>query len=395
MVDLSVLFNETINNINGIHTISDPNKLILTSELISTAYMSTDNIKRKEAENKLEIIQKTSISQHLTELFQIIYNINNQNSALEERIIIYTSALLRKIMNFEKFDDPLTIIQLIGLNVLCLFKENIFIKNKMKLSVALEYLINLSTLIDVKSQVILVVLNFLDTYLENQENLSKTLTKMLIIKVMIHQIFENSSITQKLFIIFQKVLFNLKTSINALLISLTTPDNNSLHNENLEILILITDIISIFFQKSLNDHEYKHHLKNFIQNQECLELFLKIFLMQIKNDGMNILTFHENDDIINAINNIKYNIIHSINILHHYIGNNEEQYALNFNEMSNSHYQVFNESLLKNIVAQFKLIFCDGKFLEENKKIIEVKNIIIFIFLIIIIKVSIISTIIK
>ena len=239
----------------------------------------------------------------------------------------------------------------------------------MKLSIALEYLINLSSFLEIKSQINLVVLNFLENYLENNDNASKTLTKMLIIKVMIHQIFENSDITQKLFNIFKMVLFNLKTLINLLILNLSAIDQNDLQNENLEVLILITDVISILFQKSLNDQENNHHLRIFIENKDCLELFLLILLMEIRNDGINILAVHQNEDVIKAINNIKYNIMHSANIMHHYFLRIED---LRNNEIFNMNYYLFNESLLKNIVGQFKLIFCTEKFLETNKKLIEV-----------------------
>jgi len=380
MVDLSVIFAETLTNQNNIYTTTDPQRMLLLSELISTAYLNNDNATRKSAESQLEQIQKTSITLHLQELFQMIY-IDMQNPALEERIIIYTSALLRKLMNFEKFDDASIIIRLIGLNVLCLFKENIFLKNKMKLSVALEYLINLSNIIDVKSQVILVVLNFLETYLKVEDNFPRTLTKMLIVKVMIHQIFENSPITQKFFNIFGQVLHNLKASIAFLMANIVQAHDNKDNNynfqiENLEIAILITDVISILFQKSLNDHEYKHNLKSFLENKECLELFLNIFSIQLNNDGLNIVTFHPHEDIVNAINNIKYNIIHSSNVLHHYFLSNEENYQgiLNGKETDFPHYINFNESMLRNIISQFKLLICNEKNCMENRKILDVYN---------------------
>ena len=99
MVDLSVIFAETLTNQNNIYTTTDPQRMLLLSELNSPAYLNYDNATRKSAESQLEQIQKTSITLHLQELFQMIY-IDMQNPALEERIIIYTSALLRKLMNF-------------------------------------------------------------------------------------------------------------------------------------------------------------------------------------------------------------------------------------------------------------------------------------------------------
>lgn len=374
MADLTLIFHETLANPNNLYTAADPKRLIFISELISTAYLNNDNLTRKEAEKQLETMQKESVTLHLQELFQIIFNLNVQNSALEERVIIYTSALLRKIMNFEKLNDPIIIIRLIGLNILCLLKENLLLKNKMKLSVALEYLINLPKLIEVKSQVILAVLNFLETYLKIEDNFSKTLTKMLIVKVMIHQIFENNSITQKFFSIFNHVLQNLKSSIALLIINISNNQNIQFLNENLEIAILVTDVISILFQKSLNDIEYKHQLKGFLENKECLEIFMSILLIQIKNDGINIVTLGPNDDVVNAINNIKYNILHASNILHHYFMGNEENYEgiINGKENEFPHYIAFNESILKNIISQFKLLYCNEKLLNENRKSLEV-----------------------
>ena len=377
MVDLTLIFHETLANPNNLYTAADPERLIFISELISTAYLNNDNVSRKEAANQLETMQTASVTIHLQELFQIIFNLNVQNSALEERVIIYTSALLRKIMNFEKLNDPIIIIRLIGLNILCLLKENLLLKNKMKLSVALEYLINISKLIETKSQVILVVLNFLETYLKIEDNFSKTLTKMLIVKVMIHQIFENNSITQKFFSIFHHVLQNLKNSIALLILNISNNQNThnfEFLNENLEIAILVTDVISILFQKSLNDIEYKHQLKGFLQNKECLEIFMSILLIQVKNDGVNIVTFGPNDDVINAINNIKYNILHASNILHHYFMGNEENYQgiINGKENEFPHYITFNESILKNLISQFKLLYCTEKLLNENRKALEV-----------------------
>ena len=135
---------------------------------------------------------------------------------------------------------------------------------------------------------------------------------MLMVKALVHQIFENSLITQQLSVILNKVLINLKYFMNMLLNNLSSADYNN-QIENLEILILITDTISILFQKALKNQEYLY-LKNFIENKECLDLFLKIFLMQITKNEINIILIHQNEDLANAINNIKYNIITMYNI---------------------------------------------------------------------------------
>ena len=88
MVDLTLIFHETLANKNNIYTSADPKRLICISELISSAYLNNDNVTRKEAENQLETMQTASVTLHLQELFQIIFNLNVQNTALEERVII-------------------------------------------------------------------------------------------------------------------------------------------------------------------------------------------------------------------------------------------------------------------------------------------------------------------
>lgn len=377
MENLVKIFNEIIQNPGVIHSLplTKQNMLSNLSEIITKAYLSTDNIIRKEAEKELEMIQSQNIEEHLADLFYLIYNINNENSNLEERVIIYTSSVLRKIINYFKVGDISIIIRLIGLNILCLFKERLFIKNRMKLSVALEFLINLSYLGEGegKTQAIMILLGFLEKSFESENalSLSKSLSEMLMIKALVHQIFENTLITHHLNLILNKVLLNLKYFHNLLFNNLSS-SNYNYQIENLEILILITDTISILFQKALKNQEYLY-LKNFIENKECLDIFLKIFMTPMTKHEINIIMIHENEDLVNAINNIKYNIIHSSKILHNYFSNTEENLQINkiFNEPKNIIFGIFNEAILKYIIEQFKFLF-SNKNLIEIEKLIEV-----------------------
>lgn len=374
MADLSLLFSQTITNENGMFTKpQNPDHLLLLSELISTAFLNNDNTARKTAESQLEALQAGSPAQHLTDLFQLIYNLNPNNPALEERVIIYTSALLRKVMNFDKLNDSAVIVRLIGLNTLCLFKEQLPLKNKMKLSVALEYLINLSSHSEVKSQVVMVVLDFLSEFLKLNDNPGRTLTKSLIVKVLMHQIFEGSPvITQKFFLIFSQTLSMLRNAVSALI---AAPLKASSETENLEIAIVITDVISILFQKALNDHESRSFLREFMTNAGFLELFLLIFAFQTGgNANPMVLVFAENEDFANAVHNVKYNIVHSANILHRYFMSNEENFQgiVNGKELEFPEYVRFNETLLRSAITQFSVLYSNEKLLSQYSKILEV-----------------------
>lgn len=120
-------------------------------QLVLTAYTSNDTELRKQAEAELKERENQDFAAHMKNIFNIIFHqpnathdkntsFNTQTDQNGEKLIIYAAGLLRRTMNYEILNSFEELVRIVARNIACLYLEGITAGKKVKLAVALEYL---------------------------------------------------------------------------------------------------------------------------------------------------------------------------------------------------------------------------------------------------------------
>ena len=118
--------------------------------LINEAYSYHNVSQRRSAEERLILLQNSAPADHIQDLFRVIYHLPMKNKIHLESVIIYTSSLLRKMLNTDMIKDVLSAIMLTASSIACLFKPDLEPKLRVKLAGCLEFLVTISVQIDSK-----------------------------------------------------------------------------------------------------------------------------------------------------------------------------------------------------------------------------------------------------
>ncbi len=130
-------------------------------QLVSQAYTCNDNALRLRAEKELRERENKNFGEHMKTIFQLIFWIDygfeqnnyeregeklreNQNR-MGEKLIIYAAGLLRRSINLDVLGSFEELVKIVARNIACLFRENMSAGKKVKLAVALEYLMGFCT----------------------------------------------------------------------------------------------------------------------------------------------------------------------------------------------------------------------------------------------------------
>ena len=184
------------------------------------------------------------------------------------------------------------------------------------------------------------------------------------IKVILHHVFNSEGVKPEFLNIFPNIIKALKFCIE---LHSSISHDISLVTENLKIIVVITDSISIFLQRCKTNQP--NFVEEFKENKDVLDVMLKLLLTNLTDSRIFLVSLHVNSGIRNALNSIKFNILKSMNIMLYDSEMNRKSLQLEQKSINPLYFE-FSVTCIKVILEQNILIFNQDSIMQELREVI-------------------------